>query len=223
MQPPQDKNFALPPPVYSMPPRSFSFPLWGRILLGCGILLILLFVLLGFGVSRLFLGGRGALQTQFCAQNLRTTQRGLELYSQAYDQPLPPSAAWMDAAVPYVKQRTDFKCPVVRVAHPEGFGYAFNGQLAGSKTAQIDAPGTAAEVYDSTDLQRNASDDFTSLPAPPRHLFPRTKTAPNPPKSGNLILYADGHIRILGLDGTSDDISKMNMRRALFSPRQKTK
>ena len=91
MQPPQDKNFALPPPVYSMPPRSFSFPLWGRILLGCGILLILLFVLLGFGVSRLFLGGRGALQTQFCAQNLRTTQRGLELYSQDYDQTLPPS------------------------------------------------------------------------------------------------------------------------------------
>lgn len=222
MQSPQDSN-PTPPPVYSMPPPSFSFPRWAKIFVGCGVLLLILLFLGGIGINRVFKSRRGAIQTELCFQNLRSAQRGLALYSQDYDQTLPPSTAWMDAATPYVKQRTDFKCPVVRLANPTGFGYAFNSALSKFKTAGITSPETTAEVYDSADLQRNASDALTSLPSPPRHLLERTRAQRNAPKNGNLILYADGHVRFAAADGTSVDISNMNMRRTLFAPRPKTK
>lgn len=212
-----------PPPVYSMPARSFAIPMWGKLLMGCGVLLALLFVLIGYGITRFFASGRGMLQTEFCMRNLRETQRGLDLYSQDYDQTLPRSAAWMDAVTPFVKNRTDFKCPIVRIANPGGFGYAFNSKVSGTKTSKITSLTTTVLVYDSTDLVRNATDAVTSLPSPPRHVS-RSGDAAGKPRTGfNILLYADGHVRYVSLDGASVDAPARNKRRSLFAPAPKTK
>jgi prepilin-type processing-associated H-X9-DG protein len=222
MQPPQDKNYAPPPPVYTIPHRSSSFPLWGKFLIGCGLLLIIVIVLAGIGLSRAMVGNRALIQTSLCTANLRNAQRGMELYSQDYDQSLPRAATWMDDVIPYVKNRTDLKCPVVRLADPKGFGYAFNSKLSGIKTAKITTPLTTVEVYDSTDIERNASDAVTTLPTPPRHNVPRDRGAGKTPKRFNIVLYADGHVRFLSEDGSTVDAEANNMRRKLFGPRRKT-
>jgi hypothetical protein len=198
-------------------------PLWGKILIGCGLLLVLLLVLAGFGLSRFMVRGRAMFQTQFCAQNLRAAQRGFELYSQDYDQTLPKAVAWMDAVTPYVKGQLELRCPVVRASDPKGFGYAFNSALSGVKTAKIAAPTTTAVVYDSTDKESNASDAFTSLPAPPRHSAPGGRGAVKRPSQFNIVLYADGHVRFLSADGSTSDAGGGNVRRGFFSARPKTK
>ncbi|MCW3098140.1 MAG: hypothetical protein JWL77_3758 [Chthonomonadaceae bacterium] len=221
MQPPQDKNYA-PPPVYTIPPRSSSFPLWGKFLIGCGLLLAIVIVLGGIGLSRAMVGGRAFIQTRLCVQNLRSAQRGMELYSQDYDQSLPRAATWMDDLTPYVKNRTELKCPVVRLANPKGFGYAFNSKLSGLKTAKITTPLTTVVVYDSTDIERNAADTVTTLPMPPRHNVPQSRGAGKEPKRFNIVLYADGHVRFLSEDGSTVDAEANNMRRNLFGPRRKT-
>ena len=221
MQPSLDIDSTPPPPVYALPPKA-SFPRWGKVLLGCGCLLIAFVVLIGFGFSRFIVGNRGMIQSSFCLQNLRSAQRGIDLYSQDYDETLPRSAAWMDDMSPYLKNRTELKCPIVRVANPQGFGYAFNSKLSAAKTAKIETPSTTAAIYDSSDIARNASDAFTTLPSPPRHVSPTRKEANKLPAHNNLVLYADGHVRLLSADGAATDAPDPNPRR-FFGPRSKTK
>lgn len=215
MQPPQDANPM--PPVYSLPPRSAGIPRWAMILSGCGVLLFLGFIVLGVGLSRLLASGKGALQTEFCVRNLQSAQRSLALYSQDYDQTLPRSAVWMETVSPYLKGGVELKCPVVRAGNRAGFGYAFNSKLSGVTAAKIDAAATTALVYDSTNVQQNAADAFTSLPVPPRHVRQGDNAAPNTPKIGNLVVYADGHMAMVGQDGSSVPMGKANMRKSLFS------
>jgi hypothetical protein len=216
-------NNPLPPPaLYAVPPRSFKFPLWAKAIIGCGALLLVLFVVLAAGLMRRFASGRGALQTQFCFDNLRAAQRGVSLYSQDYDGTLPQSGVWMDATLPYLKNNSNLACPAVRTVDAKAFGYAFNRKLSGVSLAKIDAPATAL-IYDSSDLKRNASDDFLTLPTPPRHPAPRIKALQNGPKTGNLVVYADGHVTFVGADKSSTDISKMKVRRLLFAPPPRTK
>ncbi len=189
-----------PIPQYAPPPR-FSIRLWGKILLGCGTLALLLFLLAAFGLSRFVASGRRSIQTTFCYQTAKESQRGLELYSQDYDQTLPPAKTWMDAATPFVKGRTDFRCPALRKSNPEGYGYAFNSKLAGLKKSKIKDQNQTMEVYDSTDLSRNASDPATSLPSPARHEIEGGRRGDHRTRDGNVVVYADGHVRLIGLTG----------------------
>ena len=211
------------PPLYSIPARSTLLPLWGKILLGCGALLIVFMLLAGIGITRLIASGRDTNQTMFCFRNLREAQRGLDLYSQDYDQTLPRSAAWMDALTPYVKKRTEFRCPVVFVANHSDFGYAFNTTLSGSQTSKIKVPSQTAEVYDSMDVRRNAADALISLPSPPRHILKGVKAAKGVPLRGNVILYADGHVRFAQPNGTSLDEAALDLRRPFFGPSRRRK
>jgi hypothetical protein len=212
-----------PPPVYSIPPSSALVPRWGKVLLGCSTLTTLLMLLIGFAITRYIAGSKPTLQTQFCIQNLRNAQRGLDLYSQDYDQTFPQSAIWMDAATPYVKNRTDFKCPVVRVTNPHDYGYAFNRKLSGYKTSKIEVPQGTAEVYDSTDMRRNATDAFTSLPSPPRHLYGRDESTEKRSFRGNSVLYTDGHVRLLAIDGSTFEDPSGEMRQRWFGRRRRKK
>ncbi len=223
MQSPQEQNYA-PPPVYSIPPRSSSFPLWGKILLGCGCLFVLLLMLIGVGLTRLIGSGRRAFQTQFCFQNLRTAHRALDLYSQDYDQTLPLAAAWMDTATPYMTSgQTDLRCPALRVVNPKAFGYAFNSKLSGTRTSKIASPITTILVFDSTNPERNAADALTTLPSPPRHANPRTKETRNAAKIGNLVVYADGHVAFVAQDGSSIAVPNSSMRNPFFARPPKKK
>jgi len=221
MSPPLDTNTVPSPPVYALPPRA-SFPVWGKLLIGCGLLLILFIVIVGVAISSAFRGRTGELQTSFCAMNLRATQRGINLYSQDYDETLPRAAAWMDDVTPYLKEPTEFKCPVVRVANPKGFGYAFNSKLSASKSAKISEPISTAVVYDSTSIERNASDAVTTLPTVPRHTAQNRKKAGTGTNHFNVILYADGHVRYVNPDGTTLDAADTPMRRRIFGRRPKS-
>ena len=217
MQSPQEQKFAPPPPVYSIPPRSSSFPLWGKIFLGCGCLGAVLVLLVGVGLTRLLARGRGAVQTQFCFQNLRTAQRAMDLYSQDYDQTLPQAATWMDTTIPYMNnQQIELRCPVVRVVNPKAYGYAFDSKLSGARTAKIESPAVSALVFDSTNLERNASNALTSFPSPPRHANPRTKETRSAAKNGNLVVYADGHVGFVAQDGTAVALPNSSMRNPFF-------
>jgi len=211
-----------PPPVYAPPPRA-SFPLWGKALLGCGCLLVAFVALIGFGLSRFIAGNRGRFQTDFCMANVRFAQRGINLYSQDYDEALPNAAAWMDNVTPYLRNRTELRCPIVRVANPKGYGYAFNKKLSGIKSSKIDTPGVVPVVYDSSDTERNASDAFTSLPSPPRHVSREQTPSGSTTSHVNIVAYADGHVRFRSADGATKDAPSTNFRRNLFGPKQKTK
>lgn len=213
-----------PPPLYNIPPpQRYGMPLWAKLLLSCGVLVIVLLFLLGAGLARLTESRRNGIQTTLCVDNLRTMHEGFGLYQADYDEYYPKASNWMDATASYVNQKTDFKCPIVRVAHPSGFGYAFNSKLSGTQKSKVSTPEATEAVYDSSNLERNASDTLTSLPTPPRHALQRTRATRNAPARGNIRLYADGHIAYVGPDGAAIDVSKMRMRRALFSPAVKTK
>lgn len=211
-----------PPPAYSLPPRA-GFPLWGKLLLGCFLLAVLAIIVLGAIAGRFLVGARSAFQTASCVQSLRTAQRGLNLYSEDYDQTLPKATVWMDAATPYVKARknhTEFVCPTAHIKNPQAYGYAFNNALSGSVTSKIATPEKTALLYDSSDLQRNASDALATLPTPPRHVRLATRASQGP-KNGNLIIYADGHVNFVGQDGASIEMTRNSLRKDLFSQPQK--
>ncbi len=192
-----------PPPMTQYPPAPrLSVPLWGKILLGCGALSLLLFLLAVFGISRIMVSGRSSLQTGFCFQSARAAQRGLTLYAQDYDQTLPLAKNWVDSATPYVKGKTDFKCPALRKTNSDAYGYAFNSKLAGSRQSKIVNPNSVYELYDSTNLTRNASDPATSLPIPARHTLQGARRGEHKPRQGNVIVFADGHTKFIGTDGT---------------------
>jgi prepilin-type processing-associated H-X9-DG protein len=108
---------------------------------------------------------------------------GLMMYMQDYDERFPPASTWMNQLVPYVKDEGDFHCPAVGGADSKQFGYAFSSKLAGRVLKEIGDPASRISIYESTNLQRNASDPVTSLPNPRRHL------------RWNNIAYADGHAR----------------------------
>jgi hypothetical protein len=173
--------------------------------------------------SRALIRSRGLLQSNFCVTNLRAAQRGIELYSQDYDQTYPQAARWMDDVAPYIKNRRELYCPVVHAANPKGIGYAFNQKLSGANAAKIESPLTTAVVYDSADVDRNAADSFSTLPTPARHVFPDRNSAAKGATHYNIVLYADGKVRFLSADGVTRDAPDTNVRRNLFGTRPKAK
>ena len=117
-----------------------------------------------------------------CLLRVKEQSLGLILYAGDADDRLPLRDMWMDATVPYVKNRDVLHCPSV----PKGvYGYAFNGALSGAKTPA--KPDEVPMMYDSANPIRNASDLVTSLPSPGRHGTEE--------RHGNTVGYADGHAK----------------------------
>lgn len=136
---------------------------------------------------------RGSL----CLTNIRQVDTGLQMYAQDYDTRFPIASSWMDSLVPYVDHsgtngKTAFRCPTVAKADPKGFGYAYNSGVSGAALAKIAAPESMPIVYDSSKLERNATDAVASLPVPARHRPRRMR--PNSPRV-NMIGYVDGHVK----------------------------
>ena len=125
---------------------------------------------------------RGSAKRIMCLSNLKRLGRALESYSSDYDERLPFAPSWMSATLHYEKNFDYYHCPALPTA--DGFGYAFNSSLSRVKWLEVEAPAETIELYDSTDLRKNACDAVTSLPATSRHQW-------------NNVAYLDGHAKTL--------------------------
>jgi type II secretory pathway pseudopilin PulG len=162
-----------------------GMPVWGWIMIGCGGVFILLLAgiaIMGAILFPVFAQARERARQASCMSNIRQLSLAMQMYAQDYDDRLPLRARWMDSLLPYTKNEALLHCPSVRPGGQTSYGYAFNSPLAGKKRSKLPSPATTPVLYDSRNLARNASDPMTSLPNPPRHL-------------GNVIGYADGHVR----------------------------
>jgi hypothetical protein len=184
---------------YGEPPRR-RIPGWVWGLGVCACLPIVGIFVLGLVATPVFRRIRDAQRevgrTRVCLDNVRQTATAMQAYSQDYDERLPLTASWQEGIGAYVenagaKQKTVLRCPTVQVANPQGYGYAFNSKLAGKPASKIASPTVAQIVYDSTSLQRDATDPVTSLPSPGRHRARGFRQ-----RAGtlvNIMGYVDGH------------------------------
>ena len=163
-------------------------------------------------LKRIRESNREAERSQTCLANVKQIATGLMMYSQDYDDHLPPAATWMDSASSYVensgvRDHPAFKCPTVLVTNAAGFGYAFNSKYSMSRLTKIPTPSQAKLVYDSSNVSRNAADAVTSLPIPARHhsaQFRRTRS------QFDIMGYADGHARAIDSGGKKTRVPGMD-------------
>jgi prepilin-type processing-associated H-X9-DG protein len=173
-------------PEYGVPQQpKAGLPAWAFCIIipcGCGILGVPILAALLFPN---FSKARDSARSIACLSNIKLQGTGILMYSEDYDQLLPPSSAWMDTINPYIKQERDYHCPSVSTQDSSAFGYAYNSALSKKPQSKIASPQTTIMTYDSSNLAKNASDAVTSLPNPPRHSGKRI----------NQIGYADGHAK----------------------------
>ena len=118
-----------------------------------------------------------------CPENLQQLYSALQFYTDEWDA-LPPAERWMDAIQDKVPKDEYLRCPEVRAASPEKFGYAMNPALAGKPLRDIPDRKATPLFYDSSELEKNARTGPDSIPQPGRHT------------GRNNILYADGHVEV---------------------------
>ncbi len=123
--------------------------------------------------------------------NLKQMSLAMLQYTQDYDEHYPPAAKWVDAITPYLtadlhtheeRQRvvdSVFHDPSAPAS--QKWSYAFNSNLSGLKTSQVDSPATTVLLFESNAGVKNASDTGESIPRPGRH------------NGGTDYGFADGH------------------------------
>lgn len=125
---------------------------------------------------------RAQAQTTACQSNLKQLALGMLMYAQDYNEKFPPAERWEDAIRLYVKNFQIFTCPAVP---SQEHGYAFNRALSGKSLGGVPRPAETILVYESAAGQKNAADDGSSWPEPPRH------------GTSNGCAYADGHVKLM--------------------------
>lgn len=144
------------------------------------------FGLVAFGLAmELFVAFASARHSAYngtCGRNTRDLAQALLQYAQDWDETLPPSAHWADAAAMHVKAadvgRT-FHCPEVG----SGFSYVYNVHLNRSKLAGVGEPSSTPMVYEGNGGSFNSAGDGFAVPVLSRHM------------GGSQIGYADGHTK----------------------------
>lgn len=124
-----------------------------------------------------------------CPENLKSLYLAFEKYA-ALKGSL-PKANWLDNRdlTDYIVKDEWEHCPAVSNRHDDKFGYAYNSSIAGmslggkEKLSDLPKASETPLLYDSTNLVKSATDNFTSLPKPGRH------------NGANNILYLDGAIK----------------------------
>ena len=130
-------------------------------------------------------------ERQTCEENLKSLYTALKLYAQDWDA-LPPSKGWMENSdlVSKVTKNSWLHCPSVSNGSDEKYGYAYNAsvaekplKLAGKPLDQMPNAANTPLIYDSSALEKSATDANKSLPTPGRH------------GGKNFILFADGSVK----------------------------
>ena len=117
------------------------------------------------------------------------------MYAQDYDATYPPALTWMDSVEALQPDDGIFRCPMMQQSDIFAYGYAFNSSLGQVPLTAVLKPSQTPLVFDSARTRKNANDQVTSLPDPPRHRGP----SPGRPGQtwGNNIVYADGHVELV--------------------------
>ena len=102
-----------------------------------------------------------------CMSNIKQLNLGLIMYADDNKERFPTGTTWCDSLTPYVGGSTNvFICP--RGARNQRCHYAFNAQLAGRSTKEIESPAQTVQVFES-DGGWNVSGGRELLPAKNRH------------------------------------------------------
>lgn len=122
-----------------------------------------------------------------CMSNLKVLGTAVSMYSEDYDERLPPSSTWSEAIAPRVqiaaKQRDytggePFRCP----ATESPASYGMNRALGGLPIAKIELPAATVLLFDADARVRSFSGGANDV-ARSRHM-----NSPN-------VAYTDGHVR----------------------------
>jgi Protein of unknown function (DUF1559). len=173
----QQPTIPLPPAAPQWNPagaRQKDSKIIPLVLVGCGCLGFVGFVLLGAVLLPVISQARAAAQQKTCITNLKQQSLALMMYAQDSDECFPPAKRWMDLADPYLRDEQPLHCPTVSAGNPSAFGYAYYVRASEVPLASIEFPQSTPLVFDSTSLGRNSSDTGGSFAvSPPRHPGPR--------------------------------------------------
>jgi hypothetical protein len=125
---------------------------------------------------------QAAIRTS-CMVNLKQISQAQLLYSADADGRFPDAARWIDQSEAYNEYERSFTCPAVK-SQGRQFGYAFNAAVSKKKAADL-KDRREVLLYESGNLQRNASGDPSKEPPTNRHLRGRTES------------YCDGSVKFV--------------------------
>jgi prepilin-type processing-associated H-X9-DG protein len=180
------------PGADSTPPRrrnSLPWILVGVLGGGCCLVIIVFAAILFPVFQTARTAAQGAVQDTLCIENLRKLGLASIMYSSDNNDILPHAVNWTGLLSPYLlRDQGPLNCPAVaRGGEPNGYGYAFNIELAGKPIARIQAPEGTPVIFDSILVDRDAASGLETLPDPPRH---GNGTANN-------AAFADGSVSIM--------------------------
>ena len=121
-----------------------------------------------------------------CISSVKSITLGFSIYSDDYDELLPPAPKWMDLITKLVNRDTiETQFHDREGVAPGEYGYAFRTQAGKLKKSSVTSSSEFMLVFD-TDLHgRNAVGDPSSLPSPGRH------------QGMDVVGYLDGHVKAL--------------------------
>jgi len=142
-------------------------------LIVCGVsacsCVVLFIPILAAVLLPVFTQARKKAQAVTCLSNEKQQALGMIMYVQDYDETFPRVGKWMDNIAPYIKSEMVFHCPSVSPGRiTPDCGYAYDSRLSGATLAQIASPASSALIFESSNLNRSASDACKSLPLPGR-------------------------------------------------------
>ena len=169
---------APPPPVQ----KNRNVALW--VVLGvlaiCGCAVVPILAAFLFPV---FAQARFAAQKTASLSHAKQSALAAIMYSADFNDRLPPAESWMDATLPYTKNKEVYKSILAAGDDPNKFGFAFRKDLGRKKTMDFDDPDRWAMVFDSTLTDWNANSNLETLPDPGRY------------QGVNIIAFLDGHAK----------------------------
>jgi prepilin-type processing-associated H-X9-DG protein len=175
--------------LISVTPRRATSPIWiFALLIGGCLLFTVVLGLLYFGVQRtvISLGQPGSRIS--CSSNAKQLATGLVMYTQDYDEVLPPAAMWQTVTMPYIKNTSVLRCPD-RPTYPSG--YSYNSTMSLRKLKTVASPGAAPLFFESSLGAVNASDPLQSFTTPHAGM--------------GYVAYVDGHVKAMATAPSPND------------------
>ena len=175
---------------------------------GCGCFGIAGVAVLAAILFPVFAQAREKARAASCMSNIKQMSLGVMQYTQDWDEKYPPGKTWMASINKYVGGEYPYHCPTAAGAsgaasqasqHTAPYGYAYNSKMSGAESNTEDKSNYAHQlettplIYDSSNLEENATDEVSSLPNPGRHYSAG---------HGNNVGMADGHVTMQLQGGT---------------------
>jgi hypothetical protein len=98
-----------------------------------------------------------------CRANMKQLALGLTMYMQDYDERFPPPAKWSSGVLPYVKNRSIFRCP----SDAANWSYALNQNVAGNDMVNLEP--NWVMLFESNIHRAGASGLAAQVAKPARH------------------------------------------------------